>query len=488
MTRNFFNSKEWPALPLQRVITKNSKYFRFKNKSSFIDILNPNITNIYEEILNSCESCTDVNEAYTCAKNIVDRANLNLSTYFNKMYGKDKNIELFIKIQVQKNITSKKPVLFGYHLNWDKFSKFIENLPTSDKITLEDKYKYILACKYSGADLSTDTILRFQNSQKNLDIDSYKVFRQKFDEALSNTIGSIKDTLDGLINFLIGKLNEGKKEKYSATILDFIPDIISSIDGIKILALNGYISSCYREIRSLIERISYVILDEYLTTNSIRFWKRTNEIISPLLNINSRWRSDQKKIEIWKIDGLLPENIINNITTHDKKEIEDILLKKMSVEIYVALAGKPIEKDSNYTPSLKIDIIKKGIKEIKQIAEDSNDNSVKKIFTLLENNLNEKWNNSNSLKYAEFPFPASTFVFDILKRGFDKNLKVLYSIWNDYSLFIHPYIFTWEVIPKTSVLEYKLFEYEITKNFERSIEILFNHLFEYFKTINEEIK
>ena len=482
MTKNIFNSKEWPALPLQRVITKNSKYFRFKNKLSFIDVLNPNITSVYEEILNECESYTDIDKAYTCAKNIVDKANLSLSVNFNEMYEKDKKIELFFKLDVQKSKTSKKTILFCYHLNWKEFSKFVENFPVSDKITLEDKHKYILACKYSGADLSTDTILRFRNSQKDLNIDSYKVFRQKFDEVLSNTIGSINDILDGLINFLIGKLDKGKKEKYSITILDFIPDVISSIDGIKTLASNGYISSCYREIRSLIERISYVILDEYLTINSLGLWKVKNEIPLPLLNINSRWRSEQNKIGVRKIDDLIPQDILNGVVRNKKNEIADILLKKMSVEIYVALVGKPMEKDSDYVPSLKIDVVKKGIEEIKQIAEDSNDNSVKDTFTLLEDSLNKKWDNSSNLKYAEFPFPTSTFVFDFLKRVFNKNLKVLDSIWNNYSLFIHPYIFTWEVIPKTSVLEYKLFEYEITKNFESAIENLFNYLFAYFKT------
>jgi hypothetical protein len=480
MTKNIFNSKDWPALPLQRVITKNSKYFRFKNKLSFIDVLNPYITSVYEEILNNCEDCTDVDIALDCAKKIVYDANSVLSNCFKKMHERDVNIELFFKIQVYKMRTSKKPILFGYHLNWDKFSKFIENFPASDKITLEDKYKYIFACKYSGVDLSTDTILQFRNSQKDLNIDSYKVFRQKFDKVVSNIIGSINNTLDGLVNFLAEKLNEGKNEKYSDTILDFIPDVISSIDGIKILASNGYISSCYREIRSLIERISYVILDEYLTINSLKLGKVKNEITLPLLNINSKWRSKQDKIEVRKISDLIPQNIFNGVKVKQRKKIENILLKKMSVEMYVALAGKPKEKDNDYAPSLKIDLINQGIREIEDVAKNSNDSSVTNAFTSLTKELNKKWKNSND---GEFPFPTTSFVFDFLKRVFDKNLKVLDSIWNNYSLFIHPYIFTWEVIPKTSVLEYKLFEYEITKNFESSIENLFNYLFAYFKTI-----
>ena len=466
------NSKVWPALPLQRPITKKSKYFRFKNKHIFVDILHPNITSIYEEILNNCENCINIDKAYDCAKEIVDQANTNLFKNFNEMYGKDKNIEFFIKIQVQKNINSKKPVLFGYYMNWKKFSKFIENFPISDKITLEDKYKYIVACKYSGADLSTDFILQLRNYQSAITKDSYKSFKEGFENVTNIIINSINNTLDGLKEFLIGKLEEGKKEKYSSEILDFIPDVISSIDTIKILAVNGYISSCYREIRSLIERISYVILDEYLITNSSKLGVNDKYIILPLLNINSRWRSKQEKKEIRKIDDLLEEIKDGN----RKKEILDILLKNMSVEMYVALAGKPIDKRDDYTPVLEIDKIKDGIKEIKKIADIQN-NDLKKNLILLVNELNNKWNNSIA---GEFPFPASNFVFRFLGKVFGKDLKALESIWNNYSLFIHPYIFAWEVMPKTSVIEYRVFEYEITKNFETAIEKLFNNLFTYY--------
>ncbi|AAT42666.1 hypothetical protein PTO0081 [Picrophilus oshimae DSM 9789] len=212
-----------------------------------------------------------------------------------------------------------------------------------------------------------------------------------------------------------------------------------------------------------------------------------NEIILPFLNINSRWRSRADKIEIRKISDLIPKDVLNGATNNSPKKIEDILLKKMSVEMYVALAGKPMKKDSDYVPSLKIDIIKEGIKEIKQIADGSDEN-VKNIFTSLEDSLNKKWSDSNNPKDGEFPFPVTSFVFEFLKRVFNKNLKVLGSIWNNYSLFIHPYVFTWEVTPKTSVIEYRIFEYEITKNFKSPIEILFNHLFKYFKTIKEEVK
>jgi hypothetical protein len=469
------NSKRWPTLPLQRPITKKSRYFRFKNKHTFVDALHPNVTSVYEEISNNCENCSNINKAYDCAKKIVDETNRNLSENFNKIYGRDKNIELFMKIQLQKNINSKKPILFGYYINWKKFFKFVENFPISNKITLEDKYKYILSSKYGGAYLSTDFILQLRNYQSTIAKDSFKSFKENFENATNSTIASINNTLEGLMDFLIKKLNEGKKERYSETILDFIPDVISSLDTIKTLATNGYISSCYREIRSLIERVSYVVLDEYLRINSNKFGAGDEYIIMPILNINSRWRSQQQKQEIGRIYDIIPKDVLDKIKD-EKKAILDILLKKMSVEMYVALAGKPTNKDDEHTPYLEIYKIKNGIKEIREMANVQN-GTLKKNLILLADELDAKWNNSTP---GEFPFPTSNFVFKFLVKVFGNDLEIIKSIWNDYSLFIHPYIFTWEVIPKTSVIEYKTFEYEITTYFETAIEKLFINLFDYY--------
>jgi len=460
------------SVTITEINNKKSKYFKFKNKSSFIDVLNPFITNVYTNILDNCENSKDVDAAYNCAKKIVDKENLFLSNNFNKLYGKDNNLELFFKLQLYKITASKKPILFGYHLNWKKFQKFIENLPRSDKIKLEDKYKYILKCKYSGSYLSTDTVSKFRDYQKNLDNDPFKIFRKKFLLATNDTVDSINNTLNDLINFLLKKLQYGKTKHYNYTILDFIPDIISSLDVIKVLSNNGYISSCYREIRSLIERTSYVILDDYLVFNS--FKNKTKKIPLPLLNINSKWRDIKDKVQLTKIDNLFPSKLLNNLSEKQKIEMENILLKRMSTEMYVALAGTPLN-DCNNTPEpcLEITKIKKGIDQIKQLADNSKDDW-RQLIKEIEN----KWQNSN---YGKFPFPTTNFILAFLRRVFNNKLKILDDIWNRYSLFIHPYVFTWEILPNTSVVEYKTFEYELTKKVEKSIKILLNSLFDYLQ-------
>jgi hypothetical protein len=476
------DSQTWPTLPLQRPITKESKYFRFKNKHLYLDIPNPSITNIYEEILNKCENLSDEDLAYKCAEDIVNGANLRLSNYFNKFKENDSNVEVFFRLTIQKNKNSNKHILFGYYLNWKKFSSFIDCFSKSDKISLEEKYRYISSCKYSGSELSSNTILLFRDANGILDNDANKEFREKFNSSIDMTLISIHNTLDGLISFLTKKLKDGKRNNYGSFILDFIPDIITELDAIKLLSKNGFISSCYREIRSLVERMSWVILEEYLELNSFKLWNIENkELPAPLLNINSKWRESDQKQNLLKITDLIPVNIKPPLNNNQKSKLIKLLLKNMSIEMYVALAGKPSNDCNNSKiPFLDINLIRKGIDEVAECIQ--NQNYLENISNEVINNLRQKWENSLC---GDFPFPTSNFIFEFLNKIFDKKLDAIQSVWHRYSLFIHPYLFTWEVLSNTSVIEYKIFEHEL-QNPEKIIEIELESLFEHLSELKKK--
>ena len=188
------------------------------------------------------------------------------------------------------------------------------------------------------------------------------------------TLISIHNTLDGLISFLTKKLKDGKRNNYGSFILDFIPDIITELDAIKLLSKNGFISSCYREIRSLVERMSWVILEEYLELNSFKLWNIENkELPAPLLNINSKWRESDQKQNLFKITDLIPVNIKPPLNNNQKSKLIKLLLKNMSIEMYVALAGKPSNDCNNSKiPFLDINLIRKGIDEVAECIQNQN--------------------------------------------------------------------------------------------------------------------
>lgn len=49
----------WPKFPLKRPYRKNSRFFKFKNKATYVDFPNPAIQQIYHEILERCDGIPD---------------------------------------------------------------------------------------------------------------------------------------------------------------------------------------------------------------------------------------------------------------------------------------------------------------------------------------------------------------------------------------------------------------------------------------------
>jgi len=118
---------------------------------------------------------------------------------------------------------------------------------------------------------------------------------------------------------------------------------------------------------------------------------------------------------------------------------------------------------------LNIKEIKRGIKEIANLANNSNP-----CWEALIDDLEKRWRGK---KNGEFPFPTTNFVLGFLRNILDKDLnKKIRHIWNDYSLFIHPYVFTWQILPKTSIIEYRILENELKNTIKPSIEALINYI------------
>lgn len=150
--------------------------------------------------------------------------------------------------------------------------------------------------------------------------------------------------------------------------------------------------------------------------------------------------------------------------------MKNTLLEKMSVEMYVALGGRPQDKPCEESvPCLDIKDIERGIREIANLASNSNP-----CWSELIKKLKKKWRGN---KNGEFPFPTTNFVLGFMKEILDKDLnKKIRHTWEEYSLFIHPYVFTWQIMPKTSIIEYRILENELKNTIKPSIEALINYI------------
>jgi hypothetical protein len=448
----------WPKFPLQRPYKRNGRVFKFKNKAMYVDFPNPKILEIYQEIMEKCDGISDRVLALNCAEEIINEANGEVDGEFLRWStDSGKDLKPFFRLHLQNNVSGKKPFLFGYSFNKEKFIYFLKEFSESNKISLEEKYKYITGCKFSGENFSVGTTFSFRPSNRTLDNSTMKEFRRDFGVLCQPLISSINEILEGLLVFLRKSLAKGRKTYHNSIVVSFIPDLIVEIDEIRVLVQEGFISSCYREIRSLTERLSYVVLDDYLTINTFSLWEKypqENPLPYMLLNINPSWRNENTE-SLRKLDEIIPFEIKHQLKKKEMEKLRKELLKKMSIEMYVTLTGIPSHKnDETNSPFIDRESINTGIKEIKDTLESVNPKLNEPFTKIIE----ERWNGH---MYGIPRFPTSNFIFHFLKSVFGSKMKSIESIWNKYSLFIHPYSFTWQVFQNTSILEYQVFLKEV---------------------------
>ncbi|MEM3846755.1 MAG: hypothetical protein QXU98_13755, partial [Candidatus Parvarchaeota archaeon] len=332
-----------PILPFRRISNKKTRKFVFSNHHLYSDIPNDSIIKAYLEILKKCDN-KHPNKAKKCADRLIKEFNGSNKEQFKKLSSRlGKPLKPFFTLFIRANVFGNKPFLFGYYINKKEFFNFLNVISESDEVTLYEKYGYIEQTKFFGDELSLTSILSFQTGHPLVNGDNISKFHIDFEEAIKTEKAYIINVLDGLLNFLRKMIRKFRMTYHTSYILKYLPEIITGIYEIKALVENGYISACYREMRSLIERLSWFILDDYLSANSFGYWRlNLREMPSFVLSINPLWYEKEKKEPLRGLKDLIPENI--------DKEFKKILIKNMSIEMYIVLSGNPantIPKDEN---------------------------------------------------------------------------------------------------------------------------------------------
>ncbi len=483
------NATIFPVLPFRKYYTKNVKLFGFMNHRFYSDITNDLIIETYLEILRKCDALP-LNAALPCAEKLVKEFNDSSKKEFKKL-GKRLGLVLkpFFTLNVHPNKDGKKPFLFGYYLNKKEFLNFINAFSDSDKLTLYQKYKYIELTKFYGAELSSATIFFLQSQNYTIANDPLERFRSSFNIATKTEKAFILNTLDGILAFLKKKHDNFKKAYSTSSTLRFLPEFIVGVYTIRNLVENGYISTCYREMRSQIERLSWFTLNDYLSANSYKYWKiKAKEMPSLILNTNPQWYDSSENIGgmIRGLNDLIPKELQSN--KNFKSKIKKELIAKMSMEMYIVLFGVPTNSITKYknvrifAPHMRKKLINKGIEEIRQCLINFKSRNPKYTTEADEfmAYIEKKW---ELFKYGVPKFPTTNFIFQFLKSAFGgKDWEGLQSLWHRYSLFVHPYLPTLQIIPNFSVIEYKVLKHEIP-TFESVMKLEIDSLFEYFQKL-----
>ena len=369
---------------------------------------------------------------------------------------KNKFNELFRKygdwytIQIRREVFGKRPFGVRVKIDWIKFQEFIDNFASND-VPLERKYEYILICRAEAVWMRRALDQRLSERVK---------------EIARSDINYIVNEIDAFIEELwaFRKKLRSKlliRKKLQPLLLAYLPELISTFRIIRNCVNEGALPICYREMRKSLESISWVIIDDILSFRN--YPKYAPLFTSPLRIPNKEWyswaRRENRMIRsIGELKNAL-QPIIKEIRDKyvlKKKDIECALFESMSYPLFLTLLGIGTSQYENgYIPCYDVEklrpFIEENIRDVLISLRVKPD--VEFVEHLVECIIRDK-------HYIVIPYPSVSFVIQLLEKFSRFKLMKLYEA---YSYFVHSYCASWQFYPFSSVLEFKIFKYELIK-------------------------
>jgi len=460
----------WPEFMARWSCPSRNTRVKIQTRKIFVDFPNYLIGDIYEELCERGKRNIEAMELYKKIKEFCEEINKKLEEIFG-----------FIKFYPVKTHSSKYPIGLRYKVNWKKFNDFIREFAESDE-SLVKKHEYInRQSRFVAMQLgrkSQDKLT--QDAVKKLvenDIENIKKELKKFSEKLTIVRGKLK------------KLSQTQKFRDGFSVWWYIPELKSSIKTITYMIIHGYISSVYRELRKIIENLSWCIIDDILFYNSGFHNLPDTYGFRTYIDASKEWFENYKD-KIIRHLGIL-ENKIDELCEIiyfwskgevKKKDIKNKIIRDIGYPILVSWF--------NALPTSKVKQIVKDREAIIHIYErdriefslrENIARIIKKVFekrklTSDKQKLVDEIVAMTLPKQNKFipSLPSNGFVIQFLDNLFRSSGLRLSKMYSEYSGFVHSYVSSWQILPFSSVLEFKILKKEITK-FSNSMNILLDN-------------
>jgi hypothetical protein len=464
-------AEEWPSIGV--LISKNP-YFGLQSRRMYVDIPNMTIQDFLTELNKTCHECKDPQEIYEKARELAATFNQNLEGYLGKWL-------LFV---VRKQPLGSKPFGIRIKIDWNRFRLFLDEFAKKE-LPLREKYSYIFNCR------APSLILVLRGDLERV--------RHNVKEICKEEIGQIRQELEDLMR----RVNEAKGylfkiTSYRRTIpiepstLQYFPEMISMLQAFISLVENGIISACYREMRKILENLSWVIFDDLLLykTSIVRERKHLMDFLIPYRSVSREWYewASQEKLVIRNLKEL--EVKIKDLTAiylHRKgkkeqlepKQIEEIFFKRISYPLFLALTGKNIQvpkKLDEVIPQYEAGMLRRlAVEDMKNVQKDLERKRLSKFDDILVEELIDMIIGKSSKIVP--PYPSPEFVLGFVSKVLSIELLEPYK---EYSQFVHSYFTSWHIFPFSSVLEFKVFRHELSIFARILIQLINSYLRELF--------
>lgn len=479
---------DWPALGVTRVQQEHdpdeNRYFRLEGQSRkhYVDFPNHVVQNFFDEVLNSVPS----NHPGEPRKQYEEA--MELKEEWNKAL-REEDMSFFQFSIVDKTQWREEPY-FGVQLRGldrDAFQDFLDGLAASEDASLEKKYRYLMSSKSPKLEVeskstreSHEAIDRVQQAVK----EEISAEQQSIERELDQLLSSLSNWQDELQTYWQRRLWQSFGT-FSTTHL-YLMEMETILKDIKSMVQRGSLPPCYREMRKLLENLSWAIFDDLLFINADYYGyfngkTEPRQVVRPFFKANQEWYEwgrNAKSKNFQEERNYLRDKIFEHcqksrLRYHKKyevrkPEITELLKEEIGYPLYITLSGIEIDDKEEVedfvrpqqTEALKPLVqhnLEKILKELKQ------GNALGKLDEEFVSDTADEILGSEE-QYIVPPFPSNRQVIRYLDKLWAQELdNKLYSFYSEYSFFIHSYRTSWQLFPYSSVLEFKIFEYEIEK-------------------------
>ena len=458
-------------IPSFGVIIYKNPYFRLQSRGMYIDIPNSSTQDFLDGVTRICEN--NPGNAYEKARE--------LASDYNRDF--ERNLGGWIRFVVKKQFFGKEPFGIQLRINWDEFNTFLDEFAESD-IELWKKYSYILGCRAP----SLDIILRGDLKKVQ---DEVREICEKEIEQINQKVEELIEKIEGFRDYLLKIARRRKTIPIEPLTLCYFPEMLSILNTFPSIVENGAVTSCYREMRKVLENLSWVVFDDLLF---FRVKKRSGKdeisLLSPYRFISKEWYdwASQNQHMIRNLGQLKKEiNVLSEeIYLYGKRKgynwndekIIDTFFEKISYPTFLMLTNADAQipqKLEGVVPQYEVKTLRDlAIRDLENIIKDLKHKRLSKSDEEFIDKLSEKLE-INSSKLIPL-YPSNDFVIGFVSKVSSINLQKLY---NEYSHFIHSYFTSWHIFPFSSVLEFKIYKHQL-QIFADTILRLMNYYFDLF--------
>lgn len=309
---------DWPQFTATRQTPRGSQ-FRIGTRDVYVDVPSDPLQRVLDWIYTIEEESDTAEEAYKSIQHNLSEIETRVHEWIEHLTGESGN---WLDISVRELPISNKSYNIQFRIDWEELQEFLDTVASSDSVTFTKKYQYIFSCR-------NIRLIPTPEGQDWISEDN----RDKVRSFASDDIDACHQMIDRLRQ-QTSRVSRKCRERDSVFLFYlYSKDCVSSLTHIHELLDEGRITSCYRELRNILEELSMSIFYDKLAIDErgqehptpyptpVHAWFETaqnnRDVIRNLRELRNRYDVPITRIEeFYNNDTISRKEVWNGIVAH----------------------------------------------------------------------------------------------------------------------------------------------------------------------------